>query len=191
MSRRVRRRLNNPLDQWTPATVAAAQANRPRTYGTRDFSSAARRDGREPLDATGQGFIYRYQLQGSVFENGFPGAMANYVSGSLNRATARGWTNDTWGRVVQTFRQAVARIVRRAKWRRIIRALRLRARNGEMIAHSSRSAPMWPSVRDPGLASDREVSNYQARFGPSVPIGPSESVSHYGGLRGTGTRGFD
>ena len=149
MSRRVRRRLNNPLDQWTPATVAAAQANRPRTYGTRDFSSAARRDGREPLDATGQGFIYRYQLQGSVFENGFPGAMANYVSGSLNRATARGWTDETWGRVVQTFRQAVARIVRRAKWRRIIRALRMQRRLGDYFERSRPLAGPSSAVRGP------------------------------------------
>ena len=112
------------LDQWTPATVAAAQANRPRSYH-RDGGSAGN-----------LGWIYRYQLQGSAFENGVPGAMANYVSGSLNRATARGWTSDTWGRVVQTFRQAVARIVRRAKWRRIIRALRMQRRLGDYFERS-------------------------------------------------------
>ena len=189
MSRRVRRRLNNPLDQWTPATVAAAQANRPRTYGTRDFSSAARRDGREPLDATGQGFIYRYQLQGSVFENGFPGAMANYVSGSLNRATARGWTNDTWGRVVQTFRQAEARIVRRAKWRRIIRALRLRARDGHglhtrtVIYEGGGRPRMWPQLRRMSQSTDAQLQAYAQRMGWPANWRP--------GLRGTGTQGFN
>ena len=53
-------------------------------------------------------------------------------------AARAGWSRAqhvaNFGRVVQTFRQAVARIVRRAKWRRIIRALRLRARIGEIPA---------------------------------------------------------
>ena len=93
--------------------------------------------------------------------------------------------------VVQTFRQAVARIVRRAKWRRIINALRLRERVGVIPTFLGRpgsnifAAPrMWPRVRDPGQASDREVSNYMARFGPTGAGGPNE-----GALRGTGTRG--
>ena len=82
-----------------------------------------------------------------------------------------------FGRVVQTFRQAVARIVRRAKWRRIIRGLRLRARNGEIIAHSSRSAPsMWPRVRDPGPQGPNPRAGYH--------------ITRYV-LRGTGTRGWD
>ena len=51
MSRRVRRRLNDPLDQWTPATVAAAQTNRPRTYG---FGTA------------NPGVVYGNELNGST-----------------------------------------------------------------------------------------------------------------------------
>ena len=136
----------------------------------------------------------------------------NSADGTIRRDWARyaapraGWSRAqhvaNFGRVVQTtFRQAVVRIVRRAKWRRIIKALILRARLGGIptlgssgwTAASHIHAPprMWPRVRDPDNNSDQEVSNYQARFGPSVPIGPSESVYHYGGLRGTGTRGFD
>ena len=183
MSRRVRRRLNeNPLDQWTPATVAAAQANRPRRYGTGLVGGM----GAHSLDATGLGWIYRYQLQ---MYNGEEETMGDYSSGVVDRGNALGL--DRFGRAVQTFRQAVARIVRRAKWRRIIRALRLR---GNVVLRGvlhSRPPRMWPRVRDPAQASDQEVSNYQARFGPTLPIGPSESVYHYGGLRGTGTRGFD
>ena len=115
MSRRVRRRLNeNPLDQWTPATVAAAQANRPRRYGLSGGMAAS------SLDATGLGFIYRYQLSATE-------TMANYSSGVVDRGNALGL--DRFGRAVQTLRQAVARIVRRAKWRRIIRALRMRKQN--------------------------------------------------------------
>ena len=59
----------------------------------------------------------------------------------------------------------------------IIRALRLRARNGEMIAHSSRSAPsMWPRVRDPGPQGPNPRAGYH--------------ITRYV-LRGTGTRGWD
>ena len=139
------------------------------------------------LDATGLGFIYRYQLSATE-------TMANYSSGVVDRGNALGL--DRFGRAVQTLRQAVARIVRRAKWRRIIKALILRARLGGIptlgssgwTAASSRARPrMWPRVRDPGQASDREMSNYQARFGPTVPIGPSESFYDFGGIRGLGT----
>ena len=55
MSRRVRRRLNNPLDQWTPATVAAAQANRPRTYGMPPHINPGRVYGMELSESTGGG----------------------------------------------------------------------------------------------------------------------------------------
>ena len=88
------------LDQWTPATVAAAQANRPRRYGTGYGGMGA-----HSLDATGMGFIYRYQLQGSIYENGWPGEWANYASGVVDRGNALGLAK--FGRVVQTFRQAV------------------------------------------------------------------------------------
>jgi len=97
MSRRVRRRLNeNPLDQWTPATVAAAQANRPRRYGTGLVGGM----GAHSLDATGLGWIYRYQLQ---MYNGEEETMGDYSSGVVDRGNALGL--DRFGRAVQTLRR--------------------------------------------------------------------------------------
>ena len=149
MSRRVRRRLNeNPLDQWTPATVAAAQANRPRRYGARGISIEMERRGYRPLFASAMGVIYRNQLQRSAEAN--PN-FADYVDGVIGRGVNGNYSDNTntdtrldwadysaarqdwsqvqflhrFGNVVQTLRQAVARIVRRAKWRRIIKGLRM------------------------------------------------------------------
>ena len=152
MSRRVRRRLNeNPLDQWTPATVAAAQANRPRRYGPHGISIEMERRGSRPLFASAMGYIYRNHLERSAEAN--PN-FADYVDGVIGRGVNGNYSDNTntdtrldwadysaarqdwsqvqflhrFGNVVQTLRQAVARIVRRAKWRRIIRGLKLQTR---------------------------------------------------------------
>ena len=186
MSRRVRRRLNeNPLDQWTPATVAAAQANRARTYGMAPHIPLSR----GPITL---GMHYSEELYSAstgswtnwaqaAFNRGYRGDYTdpNSANGTIrpdwrDYAAARaGWSRaqhiSNFGRVVQTFRQAVARIVRRAKWRRIIRALKLRARDGHglhtrTVLYQGRPGPsMWPQVR------------HNPNWNP--------------GLRGTGTRG--
>ena len=223
MSRRVRRRLNNPLDQWTPATVAAAQANRPRRFGPRGFRNVPGSIVVGEQSAELLGRVYRDHLRDSVntvAPPGHPGHanIVNWVSDVIDRShyadysdhtgnqtrhdwldygpggsqTRQDWTRaqhaSNFGRVVQTFRQAVARIVRRAKWRRIIRALKLHARDGHglltrTVLYQGRPGPsMWPHVRDPQQASNQEVADYSARFGGfAVPLG---------GLRGTGTQGF-
>ena len=157
------------LDQWTPATVAAAQANRPRRYGLSGGMGA------NALDATGLGFLYRYQLQ--MYSG--PSAtdtMGDYLSGVVDRGNALGL--DRFGRAVQTLRQAVARIVRRAKWRRIIRALRLRARDGHglhtrTVLYQGRPGPsMWPQVRrnpnwNPGLRGTGTRGHFYANPNPN------------------------
>ena len=144
--------MSNPLDQWTPATVAAAQANRPRRYGPRSYSSVP---GRPPLDAHVLGRIFITHLNDSVDSvapPGHPGRLdiLGWVADVVCRGQCGNYRDDTgnirpdwrdyaasredwsmvqhitnFGRVVQTLRQAVARIVRRAKWRRIIKGLRM------------------------------------------------------------------
>ena len=138
------------LDQWTPATVAAAQANRPRTFGMAPHIPLSQR-------AITAGNSYGNELHGAstgpwtmwaqeVLTRGHVGDYTdpNSAYGTIRpdwapyAAARAGWSRAqhvaNFGRVVQTFREAVARIVRRAKWRRIIRALRLRARIGEIPA---------------------------------------------------------
>jgi len=119
----------------------------------------------------------------------------NYARGRYATGRADWSSSDHWsrfGNVVQTLRQAVARIVRRAKWRRIIRALRMRKQNAAIlapssrIAHFSRSAPrMWPVTRNPRNATNAQGQAFNNRMGF-----PTDGVG-VGRLRGTGTRGWD
>ena len=185
------------LDQWTPATVAAAQANRARRYGARN---SQRNWTSSPMDAEILGRIYRMQLQNSVAPIGDPARMEpgpeglSYFTDVIDRGNygdyghpvRRDWepyvaARANWspidhitrfGNVVQTFRQAVARIVRRAKWRRIIKALKLRERAGviptfgDTWGSNMYSTPrMWPNLRGPETATANERARYNARFG--------------------------
>ena len=179
------------LDQWTPATVAAAQANRPRRYGGR--GSNLGEFYLRPAEILGRMYWAMGQFSGEGPMRSLPlPDDPNYARGRYATDRADWSSSDHWsrfGNVVQTLRQAVARIVRRAKWRRIIRGLRLRARVGEIPTFLGpagsdifRAPSMWPHVRDPQQASNQEVRDYSARFGGfAVPLG---------GLRGTGTQGF-
>jgi len=182
------------LDQWTPATVAAAQANRPRTFGMAPHIPLSQR-------AITAGNSYGNELHGAstgpwtmwaqeVLTRGHVGDYTdpNSAYGTIRpdwapyAAARAGWSRAqhvaNFGRVVQTFRQAVARIVRRAKWRRIIRALRLRARDGHglhtrTVLYQGRPGPsMWPQVRrnpnwNPGLRGTGTRGHFYANPNPN------------------------
>ena len=191
------------LDQWTPATVAAAQANRPRRYGYAHSGVAHQQAGLPPIDAEVLGRVYRRNLDDSVdsvappghpgrpdylswvanvIDRGEWGNYSDYTGNQLRQdwapyaALRAGWSRAqhvaNFGRVVQTFRQAVARIVRRAKWRRIIRGLRLRARVGTIPTffwntigtHHWEGARMWPTVPHPSTATPQQQASFAERF---------------------------
>ena len=180
--------MSHALDQWTPATVAAAQANRPRRYGASNSSVP----GTLNAEVLGRFYWAMGQFSGEGPMSLILPHDPNYASRYYATERADWSSSDHWsrfGNVVQTFRQAVARIVRRAKWRRIIRALKLRARDGHglhtrTVLYEGRPGPsMWPRVRQISQSTDAQMQAYAQRMGLPANWRP--------GLRGTGTQGFN
>ena len=183
--------MSHALDQWTPATVAAAQANRPRRYGASNSSVP----GTLNAEVLGRFYWAMGQFSGEGPMSLILPHDPNYASRYYATERADWSSSDHWsrfGNVVQTFRQAVARIVRRAKWRRIIRGLRLRTRVGEIptflgppVSDTFRAPSMWPVTRNPRDATNAQGQAFNNRMGF-----PADGVG-VGRPRGTGTRGWD